>query len=110
MANTYSWIISALDAKIKEDNLENVIYNIHWRYTAHDENDEKIMSTRIGVLSVKYKEGDPFIPYNDLTKNEVIAWLDAGLDVDELKTYLDKDIELKKNPVDETLYPDWDNV
>ena len=107
MANTYSWIISALDAKIKEDNLENVIYNIHWRYYASNGEVKPITATRIGVLNVKYKEGNPFIPYNDLTKNEVIAWLDAGLDVDNLKIQLDKDIELQKNPIDETLYPDW---
>jgi hypothetical protein len=108
MANTYNWLIPTLEAKIYDNGLHNVIYNIHWRYIAHDENDEKIMSTRIGVLNIKYKEGDPFIPYNDLTKNEVIAWLDAGLDVDNLKIQLDKDIELIKNPVDENLYPEWD--
>jgi len=107
MANTYSWIISALDAKIKDDNLENVIYNIHWRYYASNGEVEPITATRIGVLNVKYKEGNPFIPYDDLTKNEVIAWLDAGLDVDNLKIQLDKDIELQKNPINETLYPDW---
>lgn len=107
MANTYNWIISALDAKIKDDNLENVIYNIHWRYYASNGEVEPITATRIGVLNVKYKEGNPFIPYDDLTKNEVIAWLDAGLDVDNLKIQLDKDIELQKNPINETLYPDW---
>ena len=107
MANTYSWIISALDAKIKDDNLENVIYNIHWRYYASNGEVEPITATRIGVLNVKYKEGNPFIPYNDLTKENVVEWLESGLDVDNLKIQLDKDIELQKNPIDETLYPDW---
>lgn len=108
MANTYNWLINSLDAKIHDDGLDNVIYNVHWRYTATDDSTEPITASRIGVLSVKYKSGDSFIPYADLTKDDVIGWLVAGLDVDELKTYLDKDIELKKNPIDETLYPDWD--
>jgi hypothetical protein len=109
MANTYNWKINQLDAKIKDGNLENVIYNVHWRYYASDGEVEPITATRIGVLNVKYKEGEPFIPYSDLTKDNVIAWLESGIDVDELKKALDKDIELKKNPVDETLYPDWDS-
>jgi hypothetical protein len=107
MANTYNWIISSLEAKIHEDNLDNVIFNVHWRYYASDGEVEPITATRIGVLNVKYKEGDPFIPYADLTKENVVEWLESGLDVDELKTYLDKDIELQKNPINETLFPDW---
>ena len=109
MANTYNWIISSLDAKIQDGDLQNVIYNVHWRLYASDGEIEPTTSTRIGVLNVKYKEGEPFIPYSDLTKDNVIGWLESGIDVDELKKALDKDIELKKNPVDETLYPDWDS-
>ena len=108
MANTYTWLINSLDAKIHEEGLDNVIYNVHWRYIGTDDSIEPIIASRIGVLSVKYKSGDPFIPYADLTKDEVIGWLVAGLDVDQLKILLDKDIELIKHPVDESLYPDWD--
>ena len=30
------------------------------------------------------------------------------MDVDKLKKHLDDQIELKKNPIDETLTPEWD--
>lgn len=108
MANTYNWIIPTLDAKIQEGDLENVIYNVHWRYIAKDESDESIMATRIGVLNVQYKEGEPFIPYDELTKENVINWLESGMDISSLQEQLNKDIELQKNPVDEHLYPDWE--
>ena len=65
------------------------------------------MSQRIGVLNVKYNEGEPFIPYDELTKETVINWLELGLDVSALQDALNKDIELIKNPVDEHLHPDW---
>jgi hypothetical protein len=107
MANTFSWIIPTLDAKIKEGDLQNVIYCVHWIYIAKDETDESIMSQRIGVLNVKYNEGEPFIPYDELTKETVINWLELGLDVSALQDALNKDIELIKNPVDEHLHPDW---
>ena len=31
---SYSWVIHALDAKLKEDKKDNVIYNVHWGYHA----------------------------------------------------------------------------
>jgi hypothetical protein len=58
-------------------------------------------------MGVEYDPGN-FIPYADLTKDDVVAWLEAGLDVEAMKENLDNQIELEINPVDETLRPDWD--
>ncbi len=108
MANTYDWKINQLDAKIHQDNLENVIYIVHWSYLATDDSVEPITVNLSGAMGVEYNEGDPFIPYNELTKEIVVSWLENNLEVDALKLSLDKQIELKKNPVDEYLHPDWD--
>ena len=108
MANTYTWKINQLDAKIHEDGLNNVIYIIHWTYIATDDSEESISVSSIGTLSVEYNEGNPFIPYEDLTKNDVVGWLEAGCNVAEMKINLDNQIELIKNPVNEYLHPDWD--
>ena len=108
MANTYTWKINQLDAKIHEDGLNNVIYTIHWTYIATDDSEEPISASSIGCLAVKYNEGDPFIPYNELTKDNVINWLEGEYNVEEMKNTLDNQIELIKNPVDEYLHPDWD--
>ena len=108
MANTYTWKINQLDAKIHEDGLDNVIYIIHWTYIAKDDSEESISVSSIGTLSVEYNEGNPFIPYEDLTKNDVVGWLEAGYNVAEMKINLDNQIELIKNPVNEYLHPDWD--
>jgi hypothetical protein len=107
MANTYTWKINQLDAKIHQDGLDNVIYTVHWSLFAQDDSEEPIIVSSIGTIGVEYKEGDPFIPYNELTKDDVIGWLNNQLDVDGLKSYLDQQIESKKNPVDEYLHPDW---
>ena len=107
MANTYEWKINQLEAKIHEDGLDNVIYTIHWTYIATDDSEEPISVNSIGTLGVQYNEGDPFIPYSDLTKDDVINWLNAGLDVNSMKISLDKKIELIKNPVNEILIPNW---
>ena len=108
MANSYDWKINQLDAKIKQDGKDNVIYTIHWTYIAKDDSEpDKFMASSIGTLSVEYKDGDPFIEYADLKKSDVVSWLDAGIDVDSMKANLDSQIALQKNPVDEYLHPDW---
>jgi len=108
MANTYNWKINRLDAKIHENGLNNVIFIVHWTLFAQDDSAEPIQANTIGTLNVVYAEGDPFIPYSELTKNDVVGWLELGLNVDDIKSRLDNQIELKKNPVNEYLRPDWD--
>lgn len=108
MANTYSWRINALDAKIHENNLDNVIYTVHWSFIGQDDSEEPVSASSIGTLTVQYNPEDEFIEYDDLVKSDVVGWLEAGLDVEAMKQNIDNQIELKKNPVDETLRPNWD--
>jgi hypothetical protein len=107
MANTYHWKIVQLDAKIKENELDNVIYTVHYRFYAEDDSDPKIVRDIIGCIGVEY-DPDNFIPYEDLTKEDVVGWLEADLNVEGMKQNLDQEINLIKNPVDEYLKPDWD--
>ena len=106
MANTYNWKINALDAKIQDGDNNDVIYTVHWSYIASDESEEHTASS-IGTLGVTY-DPDNFTPYDDLEKDDVVGWLEAGLDVDAMQENLDNQIELQINPVDEVLRPDWD--
>ena len=108
MANTYSWRINALDAKIHENDLDNVIYTVHYTFIGQDDSEEPVSASSIGPLGVQYNPEEPFIQYDDLTKEDVVGWLEAGLDVETMKQNIDNQIELKKNPVDETLRPNWD--
>lgn len=109
MANTYLWVINQLDAKIKDDDLNNVIYNIHWTFIAEDNSNPKISKNSIGTTSVIYDKEKPFIQYKDLKKEDVVSWLDDKLDVQKMKQSLSDQIELEKNPIDEFLKPDWNN-
>ena len=44
MANTYNWRINALDAKIHENDLDNVIYTVHWSFIGQDDSEEPVSS------------------------------------------------------------------
>lgn len=66
--NEYNWTISALDCKVKEDGLENVIENVHWRY-GNDKADV------YGVISLPSPIPSEFEHIEAVTKEMVIEWL-----------------------------------
>lgn len=107
MANTYSWEITQLDAKIQQGDNQNVVYMIHFIYRGEDQENPDFHASYIGTAGVNYDPENPFIQYDDLTKNEVISWITQTVEIDFLKEYVDDKIELQKNPVDETLTPPW---
>lgn len=103
MANTYKWTINALDAKVAvEDGNENVVYTVHWGYSATDETGEYSVSS-IGTHGVEY-DADNFTAYADLTEEQVIGWLEAGLDVESMKASLDAQIEKLITPTEKTFH------
>jgi|11BtaG_2_1085332.scaffolds.fasta_scaffold15041_1 hypothetical protein len=110
MAITYTWSINTLEAKIHEDGLDNVVFNIHYRYLGVDNDNEKYAISQMGILNVQYKEGDAFTPYNELTENQIIEWLESGLNIQEMQNAITKEIDLLKNPVNESLTPPWEKV
>ena len=92
---TYNFVISDLNAKIQDGELSNVIETIHWRYQATDgENTADVY----GSVGLDAPEAGSFIAADQLTKETVISWLEAKLDVDALKTGLDAQLELMANP------------
>ena len=111
MAITYKWIINQMDAHIQAEGEDNVIYTVHWTYTAQDDQDPQYTASQIGTYSLQYDPSTPFIPYADdeAFENVVISWLKDGLPVNDMEVSLSKQIDLQKHPVDEDLYFTWDN-
>jgi hypothetical protein len=93
--NTYKWVISSLDAKIKDGELEKIIETVHWRYKATD---GEHTADVYGTIGLEAPEADSFIPADELTVADVEKWLEAKLNIESLKNSLNAQIELQKNP------------
>ena len=112
---TYNWIISAMDSKLHEGDLEDVVITVHWRRTAQTDDYDPETGTgyyvdAYGALIVGPVDPSTFIPYNELTKDNVEAWLEAGLvdpSASEIDDQLAEAINLLKNPVEATLPLPW---
>ena len=96
----YTWVISAIERKHKEEELEDVVHLIHWRLSASNglKEEEEIKIDTYGSLILESPSVDSFIPYSEITKEQVIGWLESKLDVDDLKEVLNKQIDYVSNP------------
>tara|TARA_R100001463_G_scaffold101311_3_gene155754 strand:- start:1045 stop:1389 length:345 start_codon:yes stop_codon:yes gene_type:complete len=110
---TYNWIISSMDSKLHEGDLIDVVVTVHWRRSAQtdDYNPETQTGYYADVYGAYNTTVDPesFIPYNELTKENVEGWLNEMTEPSpsELDAQLAANIELQKNPVEETLPLPW---
>ena len=105
MAISYSWSFSALDVELGPDADDHTdsVYTVHWRYTADD--GEGHTASSIGTSSVKWEEGEPWIPYEDLTEADIQGWVEEELGeerIEEIQVSLDVQIAEKVNPTHES--------
>lgn len=89
MEQAFNWTISQLERK--SDN--GFVMNIHWRYSLTE---DKHTAETYSAQSFT-QESEDFIPFNDITEADVIAWLEASLDVEQLQESLRSQIEILKN-------------
>jgi hypothetical protein len=92
-----TWTISQLDRRTSD----GFVTAAHWRATAIDgDYSASVYST------CSWIEGQPTIPFTDLTEEEVLEWVWAsGVDKDATEQSLEDRIEALKNPVSEAGVP-----
>ena len=75
----YKWIFSAFDCKVSEDGMQNVITTVHWRYNGTNENG--VSAEVYGVQAVGAPTPEAFIPYPDLSEEQLSTVADELQDV-----------------------------
>lgn len=100
MSINYDWKIDQMEVYSEKDGYKNVIFMIHWRCNAN-ENDYNV--TTYGSVGVELNEELEFTEYNDLTKEQIIEWVEKSLgedQINQIKSGLDTQIyNLKIQPV-----------
>ena len=77
MANTYEWVIVALECYPQYEGKVNVVRTVHWRRLATDGAGHN--ADIFGALTVNFDPKSPFTPYVDLTTQAICGWLEAEL-------------------------------
>jgi hypothetical protein len=114
----FTWVISQLDSIPTLDGMDKVISVIHWRaqkayVTPQISEGTPLISEgtplisevtslftadTYGALSVDAPHEASFTPYDEVTKEMVKEWLEAGLDCEAIEANLDAQIENFLNP------------
>ena len=100
----YSWRIENLLKKDTE-NLENVIYSITWTRTAVDPTNNTSTSVASSINLEIPVNGQGFIPYEQLTEQNIIAWLEENIDQERLNRRLWDQIEYNRSVVHAPNFP-----
>jgi len=106
---TYDWFFSMLDVRPSAEGQTDVVYNIHWRLGGDDGSGHSAFV--YGAVRCTYTEGDPFIPFADLTQSVVEGWTVTNLGDDQvarLKAGIDGKIAEEITPTTEAMTPPWD--
>ena len=116
MANSYSWTINQMNAHIESDGEDNLIYTVHWTYTALSSVEmpaggAHYSASSVGAQGFVYVKGNPFVPYENTEafENVVIGWLEGSLDVPAMQASIAATIQSEITPVNEDLYFTWQN-
>ena len=95
------WTVSAMDCKVSEDNLSDVVYQCHWRVSKTEVDGDKTYSASVySTCSVPGPNPASFTPYASLTQEQVLEWIWAnGVDKAATEAAVQQQIELQKHPV-----------
>ena len=91
----YKWVIASLDAKIQDGELSNIIETVHYRYQATD---GEHTADVYGSVGLEAPDAESFKPFEEVTEADVIAWLEAKLDVEAMQSGLDAQLDAIANP------------
>lgn len=103
----YEWNFPTLDVVYHEESMTDVVQTVHWTYAAIDGD---YMASMYGTVSVPAPTPETFVPYADLTKEQVTGWVETALGPEQIATMqetLAGQIEAQKNPTSGPLPPPW---
>jgi uncharacterized GH25 family protein len=94
----YQWNVVQMD-RLTSDGF---VVTVHYTVIAID---GEYNASTYGTVGYTEQSGKQYIPYAQLTKSEVVGWVQESLGKDTVEAGLDAQIEAQKNPVQETGLP-----
>lgn len=96
MATTFTWTIGPVERNPDT----GVIEIAHWQVNGVDDADDTLTGRDYGTHNIPAApEGAPFVAYEDVTEDQVLAWCFAsGLDQAEREAIVQGQIDAKRTP------------
>jgi hypothetical protein len=79
----YDWNCKTVDAYIEQEGDTDVVYNVHWKVTGIssevDKDGNPYTYTNIGTQTLETDDITDFIPFDQVTNAEVVAWTKSAM-------------------------------
>jgi hypothetical protein len=95
---TFNWQVVQMD-RLTSDNF---VVTCHYTVSATDGD---YTASTYGTTSYTQVEGETYIPYADLTEDICVGWVQTSIGKDTTEASLQSQIDLLKNPVQESGVP-----
>lgn len=109
MAITYTWEITNLKVQTVSDEKQNAVVQTYWRKIGTDENgNEGVFSGATPFTVDPTDNSGPFIPFEELTEADVIAWVQSvvvGSYEQHVNEQIAKQIAEKVSPITDKTLP-----
>ena len=99
---TFNWQINQMD-RLTSDGF---VVTVHYTVTAEDTG---ATASTYGTVSYTQEPQETYVPYDQLTEQMVVGWVQNSLGKDVVEVSLQKQIEAQKHPVQESGLP-WATV
>ena len=80
---TYNWNCKTVDAYPQDGEYADLVYNVHWRVTGTSDelkpDGTAYSATNIGTQTLDTSDVTTFIPFEDLTNEQVVAWTKGAM-------------------------------
>lgn len=97
---TYSWEILkfATRSQVNSEGVEltDSVVSVQWRRTGYDSEGNRGSVVGYTVLSAENVDSDSFVPFDSLTEDLVVSWLESAISAEKLNSY-DSTIQDKIN-------------
>lgn len=109
MAITYTWKITILKVQDVSDIKPNAVVQAHWKKIGTDEDGNEGVFSGVTLFTVTPSDiSGPFIPFEDLTEEDVINWIKSIVVVyyeQHVNEQIQHQIDSNLNPISEPMLP-----
>jgi len=106
----YNWNCKTVDAYVQQGEEADVVYNVHWIVTGTSDElnpqGNPYSATSIGTQTLDSDPESEFIPFDQVTNEEVVTWTQAAMgeeQVTQIETGIASQIESLIHPTTITL-------
>lgn len=104
----YIWSVKNMEVYTELEGNPDVVFCVAWECVGKENLGTIVVSNNIAFIPANFA-GQPFIPYDQLTQNQVLDWVFSVIDKSGVEAKIAEQIQEQKTPKTQVLPLPWMN-